>query len=79
MFVSGVQYRIYTYILKRKTCVFEKMVSEIVEKAAQDGFFSKIIFRSSCCGSAEMNLTGIHEDAVSIPGLAQWVMDLVLP
>ena len=26
---------------------------------------------NSCCGSAEMNATGFHEDMGSIPGLAQ--------
>ena len=34
---------------------------------------------SSHCGSAVMNLTSIHENVGSIPGVTQWVKDLVLP
>ena len=34
--------------------------------------------RTSPCGSAEINPTGIHEGAGSIPGPTQWVEDLML-
>ena len=37
------------------------------------------IKRSSRFGSVKMKPTSIHEDAGLIPGLAQWIKDLVLP
>ena len=36
-------------------------------------------FQSSHCGAAEMNPTRNNEVVGSIPGLAQWVKDPVLP
>ena len=38
----------------------------------------KLSWGSCCHGSAVMNPTSIHEDSVLIPGLTQWVKDLVL-
>ena len=40
--------------------------------------FLKRLPRSSSCGSVVRNLTSIHEDTGSIPGLAQRVKDLAL-
>ena len=43
------------------------------KKTKEKGKEKNSHFRSSHRGSPETNLTSIHEDAGSIPGLAQWV------
>ena len=42
-------------------------------------YLSKSSNRNSRHGAVEMNLTRNHEIMGSIPGLVQWVKDLVLP
>ena len=47
--------------------------------AVAEQFFSKKYFGSSYGGSVVTSPTSMHEDSGSIPGLAQWVKDPVLP
>ena len=54
-------------------------VTVLTTKQKREGGSLKITTRSSHHGAAEMNQTGNHVVAGLVPGLAQWVRDLVLP
>ena len=58
--------------------VLQLRIAEHTSFSSVHGPFIKTDYRSSHRGSAETNLTSIHEDTGSIPGFAHWVKDLVL-
>ena len=67
--------KIYThsYIFLQQGLIFfpfdpMEQVSYSVHKRKTD---QKLHYMESCCGAAETNLTSIHEDEGSIPGLTQ--------
>ena len=55
-----------------------KDTNELIFKTETD-LHRKQIYGSSHGGAGVTNLTSVREDKGSIPGLAQWVKDLVLP
>ena len=54
-------------------------LSVSLKNALHEAVKSIYLTRSSRHGAAEMNLTRNYEVVGSIPGLAQWLKDLVLP
>ena len=59
------------FSLSRWSSQHSKVNASFVETVKPPSFWS------SCCGLGVMNLTRIHEDAGSIPGLSQWDLALL--
>ena len=75
--------RIFANLLSVKghvSILYKNFYNSLIKGHNQNKKWTKNLNRGcSHCGTAEMNLTGNHEVAGPIPGLTQWVKDLVLP
>ena len=70
----------FCYIFHISIYYNELLQSSTVKKKKTQYLFSKINrVTFSIVAQWVKNLTSIYKDAVSIPGLAQWVKDQVLP